>query len=76
MSTPYLCLPHVQHLAGITRPPVQFHTGRKTFAILKVAQDVPRAQVMMTTSHQTESNFNHYLGVNEVELLTWHHKAG
>ncbi|MDO7853194.1 tyrosine-type recombinase/integrase [Hymenobacter convexus] len=75
VTFPYLYLPHVQHLAGITRLPVLFHTGRKTFATLKVAQGVPRSQVMMTTGHQTEASFNHYLGVNEAELLDWYRRT-
>ncbi|WP_310397288.1 hypothetical protein [Hymenobacter sp.] len=75
VTDPYLYLPHVQHLAGITRLPVQFHTGRKTFATLKVAQGVPRSQVMMTTGHQTEASFNLYLGIDEGELLTWYRKT-
>jgi integrase len=74
-SAPYLCLPHGQRLAGITRLPVQFHTGRKTFATLKVAQGVPRVQVMMTTSHQSEASFNHYLGIDEPGLVTWYRKT-
>jgi integrase len=65
----------VQHLAGITRLPVQFHTGRKTFATLKVSQGVLRSQVMMTTGHQTEASFSHYLGVNEAELLAWYRRT-
>jgi hypothetical protein len=75
VNYPYLYLPHVQYLAGITRLPVRFHTGRKTFATLKVAQGVPRSQVMMTTGHQTESSFNHYLGIDEAELLTWYRRT-
>lgn len=34
VTFPYSYLPHVVHLAGLTRLPVQFHTGRKTFAML------------------------------------------
>ena len=75
VTFPYLYLPHVQRLAGITRLPVQFHTGRKTFATLKIAQGVPRAQVMMTTGHQTEAGFNLYLGIDEGELLTWYRRT-
>ncbi|HEX8656806.1 MAG TPA: tyrosine-type recombinase/integrase [Hymenobacter sp.] len=71
----YRYLPHVQQLAGITRLPVHFHTGRKTFATLKVAQGVPRAQVMMTTGHQTEYNFNKYLGIDETELVEWYRRT-
>ncbi|WP_201979273.1 tyrosine-type recombinase/integrase [Hymenobacter rubidus] len=75
VTFPYLYLPHVQHLAGITRLPILFHTGRKTFATLKIAQGVPRSQVMMTTGHQTEASFNHYLGINEAELLAWYRRT-
>jgi integrase len=75
VNYPYLYLPHVRALAGIDRLPVLFHLGRKTFATLKVAQGVPRAQVMMTTGHQTEASFNHYLGIDEHELLAWYRKT-
>jgi hypothetical protein len=75
INYPYLYLPHVQALAGIKRVPVKYHLGRKTFATLKVAQGVPCSQVMMTTGHQTESSFNHYLGVNEAELLDWYRRT-
>jgi len=75
VSYPYLCLPHVQHLAGITRVPLRYHLGRKTFVTLKIAQGVPRSRVMMTTGHQTESSFNHYLGSNEAELLAAYRKT-
>ncbi|GAB3726200.1 hypothetical protein GCM10027594_07870 [Hymenobacter agri] len=75
INYPYLYLPHVQALAGIERVALQYHLGRKTFATLKVAQGVPRSQVMMTTGHQTESSFNHYLGINEAELLDWYRRT-
>jgi integrase len=71
----YLYLPHVQRLAGITRLGLTFRLGRKTFATLKIAQGVPRSQVMMTTGHQTEASFNHYLGINEGELLDAYRKT-
>ncbi|WP_210516458.1 hypothetical protein [Hymenobacter terricola] len=75
VTFPYFYLPHVQRLAGIERVQVVFHLGRKTFATLKVAQGVPRSQVMMTTGHQTEASFNHYLGINEAELLDWYRRT-
>lgn len=75
INYPYLYLPHVQALAGIERVALQYHLGRKTFATLKVAQGVPRSQVMMTTGHQTESSFNHYLGIDEAELLDWYRRT-
>lgn len=75
INYPYLYLPHVQALAGIERVQLQYHLGRKTFATLKIAQGVSRFQVMMTTGHQTESSFNHYLGINEAELLDWHRRT-
>jgi hypothetical protein len=62
-------LPHVQHLAGLTRFKLTSKVGRKTFVTLKIAQGVPRAQVMQATGHQTEASFNRYLGVVEEELL-------
>jgi hypothetical protein len=51
LNSPYLYLPHVQALAGLERVALSYHLGRKTFATLKVAQGVPRSQVMMTTGH-------------------------
>jgi len=72
INYPYIYLPHVQALADIERVPVKYHLERKTFATVKVAQGVPRSQVMMTTGHQTEASFNHYLGINEAELLDWY----
>ena len=42
---------------------------RKTFATLKIYQGVPRSQVMMATGHQTEANFNRYLGIDEKEFM-------
>ena len=62
-------LPHVQRLAGLTRFKLTSKVGRKTFVTLKIAQGVPRAQVMQATGHRTESSFNRYLGVVEEELL-------
>ena len=75
INYPYLYLPHVQALSGIERVRIRYHLGRKTFATLKIAQGVPRSQVMMTTGHQTESSFNLYLGIDEAELLTWYRKT-
>ncbi|MBO2007591.1 phage integrase SAM-like domain-containing protein [Hymenobacter negativus] len=62
-------LPHVQHLAGLTRFKLTSKIGRKTFVTLKISQGVPRAQVMQATGHLTEASFNRYLGVVEEELL-------
>ncbi|QNP51444.1 phage integrase SAM-like domain-containing protein [Hymenobacter qilianensis] len=62
-------LPHVQRLAGFTRFKLTSKVGRKTFVTLKISQGVPRAQVMQATGHRTESSFNRYLGVVELELI-------
>jgi hypothetical protein len=62
-------LPHVQHLAELTRFKLTSKVGRKTFVTLKIAQGVPRAQVMEATGHRTEASFNHYLGVVGQELV-------
>ena len=62
-------LPHVQALADLTRFKLTSKVGRKTFVTLKIAQGVPRAQVMQATGHRTESSFNRYLGVVEHELV-------
>ncbi|MVN77711.1 hypothetical protein GO988_15365 [Hymenobacter sp. HMF4947] len=66
---PWKYLPLLQQLLGFTRLPLGMHIGRKTFATLKIYQGVPRSQVMMATGHQTEANFNRYLGINEHELV-------
>jgi integrase len=66
---PWKYLPLVQQLAGLTRLHLGMHVGRKTFATLKIYQGVPRSQVMMATGHQTEANFNRYLGIDEQELM-------
>ncbi|GAB3639349.1 hypothetical protein GCM10027422_49400 [Hymenobacter arcticus] len=66
---PWLYLPHVAHLSGRTRLKLGMHTGRKTYATLKVYQGVPNSLVMLATGHQTESQFNVYLGINRQELL-------
>ncbi|MBF9239505.1 phage integrase SAM-like domain-containing protein [Hymenobacter sp. BT683] len=68
-------LPHVQHLAGLTRFKLTSKIGRKTFVTLKISQGVPRAQVMQATGHRTESSFNRYLGVVEEELLATFRKT-
>lgn len=71
----YTYLPHVQHLAGITRLKLGMHIGRKTFATLKIYQGVPRSQVMLATGHQTEASFNAYLGIDEGEFLDAYRKT-
>ncbi|MDB5270110.1 MAG: hypothetical protein JWP58_3150 [Hymenobacter sp.] len=68
-------LPHVQHLAGLTRFKLTSKIGRKTFVTLKIAQGVPRAQVMQATGHLTEASFNRYLGVMEDELVETYRKT-
>ncbi|MGI4759574.1 MAG: hypothetical protein ACRYF0_02620 [Janthinobacterium lividum] len=72
---PWLYLPHVAHLAGLTRLKLGMHIGRKTYATLKVYQGVPKALVMLATGHQTEAQFNEYLGINEEELLASHEQT-
>ena len=71
----YSYLPHIQHLASITRLRLGMHTGRRTFATLKIYQGVPRSQVMLVTGHQTEASFNRYLGIDEAELLDVYRKT-
>ena len=44
------------------------HVGRKTYATLKVYQGVPKSLVMLAIGHQTEAQFNVYLGIDEQEL--------
>jgi integrase len=66
---PWRYLPHVAALSGLTRLKLGMHVGRKTYATLKIYQGVPARLVMLATGHQTESQFNVYLGINRQELL-------
>ncbi len=72
---PWRYLPHIAHLARITRLKLGMHIGRKTYATLKVYQGVPKSLVMLATGHQTEAQFNEYLGINEEELLASHEQT-
>jgi integrase len=72
---PWLYLPHITQLARITRLKLGMHVGRKTYATLKVYQGVPKSLVMLATGHQTEAQFNVYLGIDEQELLTSHRQT-
>ena len=72
---PWRYLPHIGHLAQLTRLKLGMHIGRKTYATLKVYQGVPKALVMLATGHQTEAQFNEYLGINEEELLASHEQT-
>jgi hypothetical protein len=73
---PWRYLPHVAQLAGgLERLKLGLHVGRKTYATLKVYQGVPKALVMLATGHQTEAQFNEYLGINEEELLASHEQT-
>lgn len=59
----------VQQLAGITRLKLTTKIGRKTFVTLKLYQGVPARLIMQATGHQTEEAFNHYVGVDELQLV-------
>lgn len=72
---PWLYLPHITQLARITRLKLGMHVGRKTYATLKVYQGVPKSLVMLATGHQTEAQFNVYLGIDEQELLASHRQT-
>jgi integrase len=72
---PWRYLPHITHLARITRLKLGMHVGRKTYATLKVYQGVPKSLVMLATGHQTEAQFNVYLGIDEQELLASHRQT-
>ncbi|MGI4865839.1 MAG: phage integrase SAM-like domain-containing protein [Janthinobacterium lividum] len=72
---PWQYLPHVAALARITRLKLGMHVGRKTYATLKVYQGVPKTLVMLATGHQTEKQFNEYLGINEEELIASHRQT-
>ena len=72
---PWLYLPHITQLARITRLKLGMHVGRKTYATLKIYQGVPARLVMLATGHQTEAQFNVYLGIDEQELLASHRQT-
>ena len=72
---PWRYLPHVASLARLTRIKLGMHVGRKTYATMKVYQGIPKALVMLATGHQTEAQFNEYLGINEEELLASHRQT-
>jgi integrase len=72
---PWRYLPHVAKLARLTRFKLGMHVGRKTYATLKVYQGIPKSLVMLATGHQTEAQFNVYLGINEEELLASHRQT-
>jgi integrase len=72
---PWRYLPHVAALARITRLKLGMHVGRKTYATLKVYQGIPKSLVMLATGHQTEKQFNEYLGINEEELIASHRQT-
>ena len=72
---PWLYLPHIAALARVTRLKLGMHVGRKTYATLKIYQGVPARLVMLATGHQTEAQFNVYLGIDEQELLDSHRKT-
>lgn len=72
---PWLYLPHVAALARLTRLKLGMHVGRKTYATLKIYQGVPARLVMLATGHQTEAQFNVYLGINRQELLETHRQT-
>jgi integrase len=72
---PWRYLPHVAALARLTRLKLGMHVGRKTYATLKVYQGIPKSLVMLATGHQTEKQFNEYLGINEEELLASHRQT-
>lgn len=62
-------------LAGITRLKLGLHVGRKTYATLKIYQDMPARPVMLATGHQPKARFNVYLGINEEELPASHEQT-
>jgi hypothetical protein len=55
----------VQRLVGITRLNLTTKIGRKTFVTLRLYQGVPA----QATCHRTEEAFNHYVGVNQLQLV-------
>ncbi len=62
-------LHQVGELAGITRLVLTSKLGRKTFVTLSVYQGVAVRVIMQATGHQTEANFNRYLGIDHQELV-------
>ena len=51
------------------------HVGRTPCTTLKSYQGVPEVLVILTTGHQTEVQFNVYLGIDEQELLASHRQT-
>ena len=48
---------------------ISTHTARRTFATLKIKEDVPSDVVMMITGHTTQASFNQYVNRSESEKL-------
>jgi hypothetical protein len=59
----------VQRLVGLTRLNLTTKIGRKTFVTLKLYQGVPARLIMQATAHRTEEPFNHYVGVDQLQLV-------
>ncbi|MGI4862975.1 MAG: tyrosine-type recombinase/integrase [Janthinobacterium lividum] len=59
----------VQRLVGLTRLNLTTKVGRKTFVTLKLYQGVPARLIMQATGHRTEEAFNHYVGVDQLQLV-------
>jgi hypothetical protein len=59
----------VQRLVGLTRLNLTTKIGRKTFVTLKLYQGVPARLIMQATGHRTEEAFNHYVGVDQFQLV-------
>ncbi len=59
----------IQKLAKVTRFELSTKIGRKTFVTMKTYQGVPARLIMQATTHQSEKDFNRYLGVDTKELV-------
>lgn len=59
----------VQQLVNLTRLKLTTKIGRKTFVTRKLYLGVPARLVMQATGHQTEEAFNHYVGIDELQLV-------
>jgi hypothetical protein len=51
------------------------HVGPKTYATLKANQGIPKPLMMLDTGHQTEKQFNEYLGINKEKLIASHRQT-
>jgi hypothetical protein len=59
----------VAFVAGITRIVPTSKTGRKTFATLKLLQEVAPEIIMKLTGNKTQASFDAYVGIDTSDIL-------